>query len=292
MSVTDMWYEEKFQDVYGMRYRLKKTLMSQKSEFQQVDVIETAAHGKMLMNDGLVMVTERDEFIYHDMISHVPLFVHPDPQKVLIIGGGDGGTAREVLRHKNIVKCVMVEIDKVVVDACREHIPLTASVLSNPKLELRIEDGVKYMAETEEKFDVILIDSTDPIGPAAPLFGPEFYANVARCLTDSGIVVSQAESPFYFLETQNEMLKVLKNQFARLHIYNFTNMTYPGGFWSFSFATKNKDLCPIRSFQKKRYESFGDEFKYYNSGIHQAAFHLPQFQKKMHSGLLTELGTL
>ena len=161
--------------------------------------------GKMLLNDGLVMLTERDEFVYHDMIVHVPLFVHPNPKSVLIIGGGDGGTAREVLRHRGVERVVMVEIDQMVVDACIDHIPQTACELDNERLELIIDDGVAFVANTEEKFDVILVDSTDPIGPAQPLFGPEFYQNIHRVLNEDGIVVSQGESPWYHAEMQAKL---------------------------------------------------------------------------------------
>ena len=138
------------------------------------------------------MLTEMDEFIYHDMITHVPMFTHPNPKKVLVIGGGDGGTAREVLRHKSVERCVMVEIDKMVVDVCIEHIPQTAGALNDPRLELIIGDGsVEFVKNTTEKFDVILVDSTDPIRPAEPLFDVEFYKNISKALTDDGIVVSR-----------------------------------------------------------------------------------------------------
>ncbi len=199
---SNVWVEEVFKDFYAHKYKVERTLFSGKSAFQTVDVVETRGHGKMLLNDGLVMVSERDEFVYHDMISHVPLFVHPNPKKVLIIGGGDGGTAREAARHPGVERVVQVEIDAMVVDACKEHIPQTAVGYENEKVELLIDDGVKYMAETTETFDVILVDSTDPIGPAKPLFGEEFYSNVARVLSDNGIVVSQGESPFLEADTQ------------------------------------------------------------------------------------------
>ena len=210
--------------------------------------MDTYGHGRMLLNDGLTMISERDEFIYHDMIVHVPLFVHPQPKKVLVIGGGDGGTAKEVLRHSSVEKCVMVEIDKMVCDACRAHIPQTAACLdTEPRLHLLYEDSVKYVAETMEKFDVVLIDSTDPIGPATPLFGEEFYKNVYNCLSEDGIVVSQGESPFYEQTMQKKLTGIINNQFPVSMIYNFTNQTYPGGFWSFTFGSKN--ITPIEDFQ-------------------------------------------
>jgi spermidine synthase len=197
-SKLEAWVEEKQDDYYSMRYRIDDYLYSKKSEFQSVDVVQTRGHGKMLLNDGLVMVSERDEFVYHDMITHVPLFTHPNPKNVLVIGGGDGGTVREVLRHKSVEKCTLVEIDGLVVEACKEHIPLTSEALNDPRAEVRIEDGVKFVADSvANNYDVVLVDSTDPIGPATPLFGSEFYSNVHRILTTNGIAAAQFESPVF-----------------------------------------------------------------------------------------------
>ncbi|MCB9063372.1 MAG: polyamine aminopropyltransferase [Halobacteriovoraceae bacterium] len=275
---SNLWVEEKFKDFLGLRFKVEKVLFSGKSNFQTVDVVETRGHGKMLLNDGLVMVTEKDEFVYHDMISHVPLFVHPNPKKVLIIGGGDGGTAREVLRHKSVERCVMVEIDSMVVDACKEFIPLTSSELDNPRLELKIEDGIEFVKNTNEKFDVILVDSTDPIGPAQPLFNEDFYQDIKDCLTDNGIVVSQGESPYYESQMQTKLLSIKNKLFPLSLIYNFSNLTYPGGLWSFTFASKG--LNPIKDFKPERVLHSGMEFEYYNEQIHTASFCLPTFQRK------------
>lgn len=276
---SNMWAEEEYVDgSFIMRYRLKNTLFRGKSEFQKVEVVETEGHGKMLFNDSLAMISEKDEFIYHDMITHVPMFVHPNPKKVLVIGGGDGGTAREVLRHPSVEKCVMVEIDKMVCDACYEHIPQTSSVFDNPKLDLKYEDGVAYVKNTKEVFDVILVDSTDPIGPATPLFGEEFYKDVYNCLSDDGIVVSQGESPFFNQDMQKKLLSILKNNFEISSIYNFSNLTYPGGLWSFTFGSKK--YHPVKDFNADKVLNSGLEFGYYNEEIHKAAFCLPQFMRK------------
>ncbi len=281
---SDLWIEEKFQDFLGLRLKVEKVLFSGKSEFQSVDVVETKGHGKMLLNDGLIMVTEKDEISYHDMIAHVPLFTHPNPKNVLVIGGGDGGTAREVIRHKSVEKCTMVEIDEMVVNACREHIPQTSSALSDPRIDLIIGDGVKFVKETKEKFDVILIDSTDPIGPAAPLFGEEFYKDVLACLSDDGIVVSQGETSWYAIDIQKSLLSVLNNVFDDVLMYNFSNLTYPGGMWSFTFATKK--YHPVNDFNAARVASSGLDFSYYNTALHTASFALPNFVLKELGGLL------
>lgn len=271
------YVEEVNPEGFSVRYNIKEVLFSGKSPFQKVEVVQTEGHGKMLLNDDLVMITERDEFVYHDMITHVPLFVHPNPKRVLIIGGGDGGTAREVLRHATVEHVDMVEIDGMVVEACRQHIPQTAvGMEDNPRFKLYIDDGVKFVRETQNKYDVIIVDSTDPIGPAQPLFGSEFYQDVYNCLTENGIVVSQAESPFYNVDTQKAMSKILNSIFAKVAYYNFTNLTYPGGYWSFSFASKG--LHPVQDFNPERVKASGLKFKYYTADLHKAAFCLPQFQ--------------
>ncbi|MFT6071110.1 MAG: spermidine synthase [Bacteriovoracaceae bacterium] len=273
---TENWATERTEDFMEVRYRNDKTLFTGKSEFQKVEVVQTRWHGKMLLNDDLVMLTEKDEFVYHDMISHIPLFTHPNPKNVLVIGGGDGGSAREALRHEGVEKVVMVEIDKMVVDACIEHIPQTSEVLlGHPKLELIIGDGVKYVNETDLKFDVIIVDSTDPIGPAQPLFGPDFYKDVYNCLSDNGIVVSQGESPWYNVPIQKSMMEVLSHQFPFVRMYQFGNLTYPGGAWCFTFASKG--LNPIKDFDKQRVAKSGLKFKYYTPELHTACFALPQF---------------
>lgn len=262
---------------FSVRYEIKEVLFSKKSKFQKVEVVDTVGHGKMLLNDDLVMITEKDEFIYHDMISHVPLFTHPNPKNVLIIGGGDGGTAREVLRHKSVERCDMVEIDELVVAASRQFIMQTAvGMESNSRFNLYIDDGVQFVKETKNKYDVVIVDSTDPIGPAQPLFDIKFYKDIYGCLSENGIVVSQGESPYYNSDTQLMMSKILNELFKVVRYYNFTNLTYPGGYWSFSFASKGSH--PLRDLDLNRVKNSNLRFKYYNEHIHQGAFQLPSFQ--------------
>ena len=265
-------------DKYALKFKVNKVLFSGKSSFQTVDVVETELLGRMLLNDGTIMVTEKDEFVYHDMITHVPLFTHPNPKNVLVIGGGDGGTAREVLRHKSVERCVMVEIDEMVVNACKEFIPQTSSALKDPRLELIIGDGIKFVQETTEKFDVILVDSTDPIGYAEPLFNISFYQSIEKCLTDDGIVISQGESPFYYKDMQKKLLGIKSEVFPITSIYNFSNLTYPGSLWSFTVGSKK--YHPVRDFDAKRVDDSGMAFEYYNKHIHQAAFAIPSFMRK------------
>ncbi|MGB0563528.1 MAG: polyamine aminopropyltransferase [Spirulinaceae cyanobacterium] len=275
MPPTRTWVTEAQGDFLELRYRIKSVLFSEQSPFQKVEIVDTDFFGKILLNDDLVMLTEQDEFIYHEMLAHVPLFIHPDPKQVLIVGGGDGGTAREVLRHSGVESCTLVEIDPVVIRACRKHLPEIASSFEHPRMDLRIEDGVEFVAQTPQRFDVILIDSTDPIGPAAPLFGPAFYHNVVRCLAPGGVVVAQAESPFLFAPMQRKLLEILQGCFPIVRLYNYSNMSYPGGFWSFAFAAPT--LHPIADFAADRPAASGLGFRYYSSAIHQAAFVLPPF---------------
>jgi spermidine synthase len=218
------------------------------------------------------------------MISHIPLFTHPKPEKVLIIGGGDGGTAREVLRHPEVKRVVMIEIDEMVVSACREYIPATSSSLDDPRLEIRFEDGVKFAAETDETFDVALIDSTDPAGPAIPLFTSPFYESIANLLTEDGIMVAQAESPFFDYDYQTSLLNNQRPYFQKLHLYLFSTLTYPGGLWCFSYASGG--LCPIKDFNPGRVESSGIKTRYYNSQIHCSAFMLPTFIAENYESVL------
>jgi spermidine synthase len=283
-----LWVHEHHRDILQMHYRVSRSLYSEESEFQHVDIVETPGFGRMLFNDGVVMLSERDEFIYHEMISHVPMFVRPRARRVLVIGGGDGGTVREILRHPGVEYVRLVEIDPKVVEACRAHIPSTAAALDDARVEVAIEDGVAYVARTHDRFDLVLVDSTDPVGPAQPLFGTGFYSDVCRVLTDDGIVVSQAESPFYELEAQRSLLRVLKGVFPRVHLYNYSNLTYPGGLWSFSFCCKG-DLCPVGDFDPARVADSGLSFRYYNAAVHRAAFVHPECQAREIQDSLTPL---
>ncbi|MBI3296628.1 MAG: polyamine aminopropyltransferase [Elusimicrobia bacterium] len=262
-----------------MKWRVKARLFEGKSPFQSVAVYDTVSHGRMLLIDGLLMTSERDEFVYHEMIAHVPLFLHPRPRRVLVIGGGDGGTVRETLKHPTVESVTLVEIDGMVVDAAREYLPSTSACLADPRVSVRIEDGVKFMAAHEsEPFDVILIDSTDPIGPAQPLFGPGFYADVKKRLSADGIVVAQGECPFYRLDVQAALRKVVAGVFGSGTLYNYHNLTYPGGLWSFVIASKlPRDLAAP---DPERVAALQAGLSYYNLETHRAAFALPEFMKR------------
>lgn len=278
MSAKSRWADEEYRGIVRTGFRLKKRLFKGKSPFQTVEVVETKGHGKLLLIDGMTMVSERDEFVYHEMIAHVPMFLHPRPRRVLVIGGGDGGTVREVLRHKTVERCVLVEIDALVVSASKKFLPLTAGRLSDRRAVVRIEDGVKFVRETSERFDVVIVDSTEPFGPAKELFGTAFYKDVKRVLTEDGIVVSQAGSPFYEIGTIKNLDRILKPIFPVVDAYLFNNLTYPGGLWAFTFASKG--LRPVRGFRPQRVKAAKLPLKWYNADVHAAAFALPEFLRK------------
>ena len=280
---TSDWFEERHEN-RSLGFRLKQRLFCGQSDFQKVEVVETRELGHLLANDGMIMVTEKDEFIYHDMISHVPLYTHPEPENVLVIGGGDGGTVREALKHRSVKKITMVEIDRMVVEVSRKYIPQTSSQLKNPKVNLIIDDGIEFMKKSHERFDVIIVDSSEPMGPATPLFSLDFYKDVHQHLNDGGIVVSQGESPHYDMEMQKVLVRILSQVFPRVHLYNYCNMTYPGGLWSFGFASKG--LCPLKDFDPRRVQQ---KFQYYSPDVHYGSFLLPQFVLDAHKGFLSPL---
>lgn len=278
MTKKAVWADEIYQGIVRTGFKLKKRLFKGKSPFQTVEVVETAGHGRLLLIDGMTMVSERDEFVYHEMIAHPALFLHPKPRRVLVIGGGDGGSVREVLKHRSVERCVLVEIDGLVVSASRKYIPQTAGALSDKRVEVLIDDGVKFVAETKERFDVVIVDSTEPFGPAKELFGTAFYSNVKRILTEDGIVASQAGSPFYEISTIKNLFKITKKIFPVVEVCLFNNLTYPGGLWAFTFATKG--LHPLKDFRASRVKSAGLKLRWYNADIHSGSFALPSFLKR------------
>ncbi len=286
-QTMDLWVEERHRNFYGTRFRCTKVLFSGKSRYQYIDVVETAGHGRMLLNDGIVMLSEKDEFVYHEMMAHVPLCVHPRPEKVLIIGGGDGGVARELLRHRSIKQVVLVEIDEMVVQTAKKYFPKITQSFASKKLKLKIQDGAQFVKNTQQKFDVVLVDSTDPFGPAKVLFRPPFYKNIFRLLTDRGILVAQAESPFFEIQTQKFILKSLKSVFPITALYNYSNTVYPGGLWSFAYA--GKKLHPLKDFHPERARKLANKLSYYNEDIHRSAFAQPTFVRRELNPLLSGL---
>ncbi len=278
-DLWNMWYTELHNGTAGLTLKIKKVLYSGESPFQRIDVMETYEYGKMLVLYGSIMFTERDEFVYHEMISHVPLFVHPSPEEVLVIGGGDGGTIREVLRHREVRAVTMVEIDSQVVEVSKKFFPTMSVGFSDPRLRLLFKDGAEFVKEDQGSYDVILVDSADPVGPADILFREEFFRSAKERLKQGGIFVAQTESPFYHPDIVKNTYSVLKNLYKNVHMYLAWIPAYPSALWSFCFCSD--ELHPLRDFKEERVSGSGLEFKYYNPEVHRAAFALPNFVKKL-----------
>ncbi len=278
-NASGIWYTEYHTKYSGITLRIKETLYNKKSKYQNITIIDTYEYGKMLLLDNLIMLTEKDEYIYHEMITHIPVNIVQKPEKALIIGGGDCGTLRELSQYKSIRSIKMVEIDGDVVDVSRKYLPFLFNGISD-NAEIIIDDGIKYLNNTKESFDIIIIDSTDPIGPAEGLFNADFYSKCANRLTENGVIVTQAESPYFHPNACKKIYNNLKNVFSTVIPYLAFIPTYPSGMWQFMIAGKeenifNKSIPTLR-------EPFQNKLKYYNQEIHRAAFALPQFVKKLY----------
>lgn len=263
------WYHDLDKYGYGVSIQtVGNRLFREQSNFQRVEIFNTKKYGNMLVLDSKIQTTEGDEFIYHELIAHVPLLTLQSAKRVLIIGGGDGGTAREVLRHENLEEVVMVEIDQVVIDASRKFLPTISSALDHPKLKLLVDDGINYVKQSADKsFDVILVDSTDIIGPGITLFDDEFYKNCHRVLTDKGILITQSESPTGAPDEFKQLYKKYYRLFGddNVHTYKCATPTYSTGLWSFSYCTKG-NVHPLKDLDEEYVHSlcwkiFGNFFR-------------------------------
>lgn len=276
----NLWFTENHSPNVLFSIKVIEHLYTGKSEFQKIDVLQTAEFGRILTLDGLVMVTEKDEFIYHDMITHVPMATNPGIKKVLVIGAGDGGTVRELTKYESIEHIDMVEIDEMVVDVCKEFIPQTASKLDDPRVHLHFEDGLKFVRSREDEYDLIIVDSTDPFGPGEGLFTREFYGNCYKALKEDGILVNQHESPFYEEDAlgMQRAHKRITGFFPVCEVYQVHIPTYPSGHWLFGFASKKFD--PIKDLNADAWNDLGLQTKYYNTDIHVGSFALPNYVKE------------
>lgn len=277
----ELWFTEAHTPNVKLSIKVDKQLCSIKSNFQRIDVFESKEFGRFLALDGYMMLTEKDEFIYHEMIVHVPMAVYPEAKKILVIGAGDGGVIRELCRYKTIEQIDMVEIDEMVVDVCKKYLPQTALCLEDPRVHIYYQDGLKYIRTKENDYDLIIVDSTDPFGPGEGLFTKEFYGNCYKALKDDGIMVNQHESPFYS-EDANAMQRAHKRiveSFEISKVYQAHIPTYPSGHWLFGFASKKyhptKDM-DVQKWNEKRIET-----KYYNSELHLGAFALPNYVEEL-----------
>lgn len=268
----DMWLKENQISDPVLHYKFTKTLLNKKTPFQELTIVQSETLGNILLLDGIVQTTEKDEYVYHEMITHIPLFTHPNPKKVLVVGGGDGGTIREVLKHPSIEKAVLCEIDEEVIKASKEFLPTISCGLDNPKCEIFIGDGIKYVHEHKNEFDIIIIDSTDPFGAAEGLFGGSFYKEIYQALTAEGIFVAQTETPFYLPEVVKKVYNDAKTIFPITKLFMAAIPTYPSGYWSFTIGSKKLD--PTVS---NLSDTIDIETKYYTKALHKASFVLPKF---------------
>lgn len=276
-----LWFSEMQTPNVKFSIRVERQLYSGQSEFQRIDVFESPEFGRFLTLDGYMMLTERDEFIYHEMITHVPLAVHPKVRRVLVIGAGDGGVIRELVRYPEIEEIDLVEIDELVVEVCRKYLPQTACRLDDPRVRIHYEDGLKYIRSCDSEYDLILVDSTDPFGPGEGLFTREFYGNCYKALKDDGIMINQHESPFYAEDAAacQSMHKLIVESFPISKIYQAHIPTYPSGHWLFGFASKK--YHPLRDLDETRWNLRGLSCKYYTTTLHKGAFYIPAYVERL-----------
>ena len=271
----ELWYTENHTDNVKFSIRVDKHLKSAESEYQRIDIFESKEFGKILTLDGYLMVTEKDEYIYHEMITHIPMAVNPDIKNILVIGAGDGETVRELTRYNHVENIDMVEIDEMVVEICREYLPQTASRLSDPRVHIFYQDGLRFVRSKENEYDLIIVDSTDPFGVGEGLFTKEFYGNCYKALKDDGILVNQHESTFY-ASYSNSMKRAhsrIKSTFPIALVYQAHIPTYPSGHWLFGFASKKYD--PRSDLKSEWWNSLGIKTKYYNTILHTGCFAIP-----------------
>ncbi len=268
----ELWFTEKQTESFGITAKIKQTLHTEQTEFQKLDMVETEEFGNMLILDGMVMTTKKDEFVYHEMVAHVPLFTHPNPENVLVVGGGDGGVIREVLKHPSVKKATLVEIDGKVIEYSKKFLPEIAGELDNSRVEVIVGDGFMHIAKAENEYDVIMVDSTEPVGPAVNLFTKGFYAGIAKALKEDGLFVAQTDNPWFKAGLIREVQRDVKEIFPIVKLYTANVPTYPSGLWTFTIGSKKHDPLAV---EEGRFHEI--ETKYYTKELHKAAFVLPRF---------------
>jgi spermidine synthase len=278
------WYTEyRFGHRAAFQMKVDRHVFSIGGKLQRVDVFDTPQFGRVMTLDGLVMVTEKDEWMYHEMLVHVPMFAHPDPRRVLIVGGGDGGSLREALRHPRVEEAVMVEIDANVVEAARAYLPFTASAMSDPRATVVIAEGGAYIRDHAAAFDVIIIDSTDPTkGAGGLLFTDEFYGNCRKALRPGGVMSAETEDPLYDLPFLTMAAGRIAKAFPVARLYWGMMSAYPSGTWTYTFASGETD--PLAGYREKDALAMKGQLRYYTPGIHRACFVLPSFLERALAG--------
>lgn len=271
-----IWFTEKQTGNFGITAKIKQTFVSERTDFQELQMVETEEWGNMLILDDMVMTTEKDEFVYHEMVAHVPLFTHPNPKNVLVVGGGDGGAIREVLKHQSVERVTLVDIDGKVIEYSKKYLPTIASGYNDKRVEVKVEDGFMYIANSKKDFDVIMVDSTEPVGPAVNLFTKGFYAAIHEALTDDGVFVAQTDNPWFKADLIKQAFHDVQEIFPVTRLYTANVPTYPSGLWTFTMGSKIHD--PLKVKEERFFEM---ETKYFTPEIHFASFVLPKFVKDL-----------
>ena len=276
-----LWFTEQHTPNVRFSIKVDRQLFSEQSEFQRIDVFESEEFGRVLTLDGYLMLTEKDEFIYHEMIAHVPMCVHPQAKNVLVIGGGDGGTVRELCKYKTIEKIDLVEIDERVVDISKLYLPKVSCALEDPRVHCYYEDGLKFIRHVEDEYDLIIVDSTDPFGPGEGLFTKEFYGNCFKALHEDGIMVNQHESPFYEEDAMacQRAHKRIVESFPLSRVYQVHIPTYPSGHWLFGFSSKK--YHPLKDLDEARWNARGLKCRYYTTTLHRGSFYVPAYVEEL-----------
>jgi spermidine synthase len=273
-----LWYDETFDEHTRLGLRVKETLFSGESAYQRVEVIDTVGFGRVLVIDNVFMTSEYDEFLYHEMLVHPALTTAPNIERVLVVGGGDGGTVREVLRHPDVRECVMIEIDELVVNVSKKYLPGIGTAWDDPRLDVRFIDGIEYDKKSkDDRYDVILIDGTDPIGPGAVLFDESFYRGCKRMLVDDGVMALQSESPLLMMDAFVEVQHKLRELFEEVHPYLGPVPLYGTGTWSWTWCSDTGE--PLRPVQDRQ-EEIVEGSRAYNAELHQAMFSLPSYVRR------------
>jgi spermidine synthase len=280
MSLDNTWYTEQWADQgSAISLKIKEKVHDEQSTYQRIEIYETESFGTLMTLDGLVMVTDRDNFVYHEMMSHAALFTHPNPKRVLVIGGGDCGTLHEVLRHKSVELAEQVELDERVTRVSEKFFPELCESNGDPRARLHFADGIEWVARAKPgSYDVIVVDSTDPVGPAAGLFSETFYKNCLRALTPNGVVVGQSESPLFHADLIVSVQKAFRGAgFGSVATLCFPQCTYPSGWWSCTLATRGGSAA---EFRRRDAETKPFATRYYNATIHAAALATPEFLRQ------------
>ncbi len=277
----ELWYTDEHTDDVRFSMKASVQVVSKKSAVQQIDILDTPAYGRVLVLDGGLMITEKDEFIYHEMITHVPMAVNPNVRNVLVIGGGDGGTVRELTKYRTIESIDLVEVDKDVVLLAKRYLPFTSCKLKDRRVGVWFEEGLRYVRGKKGEYDLIIVDSSDPYGPAEGLFTREFYGTCFKALRDDGILINQHESPFYAAHQRSvrDAHRHIAVEFPVSTVYQCHIPSYPSGHWLFGFASKK--YHPIENLDAARWNKLGIRTRYYNTDLHRGAFALPNYVKEL-----------